>query len=224
MSFVLFRARIIPCCLSMRHEMEVYLECRPSLFFCSCVYPLVPCSQHKSTISQTPRKMSCSINHNSKQRTWRPLSEISNTNKRVPTASSISLLGMLHISTSAYVGTSFLFQRQNHSLHEHQCLPPQEEIRSAFVRTGAPCQLTELSICHSAVTWIAEVQSIPSAARPNLQHSCRLKSTFCLCAFQQASRTAASCLLLVTFPLLVLLFAFSLFTLLTRNTLHLIME
>jgi len=123
MSFVLFRARIIPCCLSMRHEMEVYLECRPSLFFCSCVYPLVPCSQHKSTISQTPRKMSCSINHNSKQRTRRPLSEISNTNKRVPTASSISLLGMLHISTSAYVGTSFLFQRQNHSLHEHQCPP-----------------------------------------------------------------------------------------------------
>lgn len=223
MSFVLFRARIIPCCLSMRHEMEVYLECRPSLFFCSCVYPLVPCSQHKSTISQTPRKMSCSINHNSKQRTRRPLSEISNTNKRVPTASSISLLGMLHISTSAYVGTSFLFQRQNHSCTSINALPPQEEIRSAFVRTGAPCQLTELSICHcSNVNSRSAEHSFNSTSQPAalLQAEIHLLS-LCL---QQASRTAASCLLLVTFPLLVLLFAFSLFTLLTRNTLHLIME
>lgn len=207
----------------MRHEMEVYLECRPSLFFCSCVYPLVPCSQHKSTISQTPRKMSCSINHNSKQRTRRPLSEISNTNKRVPTASSISLLGMLHISTSAYVGTSFLFQRQNHSCTSINALPPQEEIRSAFVRTGAPCQLTELSICHcSNVNSRSAEHSFSSTSQPAalLQAEIHLLS-LCL---QQASRTAASCLLLVTFPLLVLLFAFSLFTLLTRNTLHLIME
>lgn len=204
--------------------MEVYLECRPSLFFCSCVYPLVPCSQHKSTISQTPRKMSCSINHNSKQRTRRPLSEISNTNKRVPTASSISLLGMLHTSTSAYVGTSFLFQRQNHSLHEHQCPPTTRRDQKCICknRCSMPAnRAVHLSLC-SNVNSRSAVHSFNSTSQPAalLQAEIHLLS-LCL---QQASRTAASCLLLVTFPLLVLLFAFSLFTLLTRNTLHLIME
>lgn len=102
---------------------------------------------------------------------------------------------MLHINISAYVGTSFLFHRDK--------ITPSTSIRIThhkersemhfWNRCSTPAnRAVNVSLCSNV---IAEVQSIPLAARPNLQ----LKFTFCLCAFQRAPTTAANCLLPDTF-------------------------